>query len=45
MAELKLPGTNLVEVPFAPNMPRKKDHAKNVPPLKKLVLVETPLAF
>lgn len=43
MAELKLPATNMVEVPFASNMPVRKGSTKKVPALEKRVLVGTPL--
>jgi hypothetical protein len=45
MVDLKLPSANLVEVPFAPNMPAKKGGPKQVPPLEKRVLVGTPLSL
>lgn len=45
MTELKLPPTNLVEVPFAPNMPARKSSRKPVPPIEKRVLVGTPLTL
>jgi hypothetical protein len=43
MAELKLPVPNLVEVPFAPDMPTRKGDPKKVPSLEKRVLVGMPL--
>jgi hypothetical protein len=45
MIELKLPTTNIVEVPFAPNMPVEKGERKEVPSLEKRVLVGAPLVL